>query len=120
MNNAEKGRSGEQSAVNFLMKRGYRIIEKNYRTARGEIDLIAAKDDTISFVEVKTWSKIGIEGLEYSIGKKKRDSIISTSKKYLAGLKENSYSYIDYDVVFIDNNAGRIEFFRNAFTETGA
>ena len=120
MNTAEKGRSGEQSAVNFLMERGYRILEKNYRTRKGEIDLIAEKDKTISFVEVKAWKKIGIEGLEYSIGKRKRSSIINTSKKYLAGLKEDSYSYVNYDVVFIDNNAGRIELLKNAFTETGA
>ena len=120
MNTAEKGKVGEQAAVNYLMKQGYTILERNYRTRRGEIDLIAEKENTISFVEVKYRKKIGIDGLEYSIGKRKRSSIINTSKKYLAGLKEGSYSYIDYDVVFIDNNAGRIEFLKNAFTETGA
>ncbi len=112
-----KGRRGEQQAAEFLLKKGYRILERNFRTKRGEIDLIAEKGDTLSFVEVKAWGSVGFEGLEHAIGYRKQSSIINTSKKYLAGLKDNRYSYINYDVVFIDNNAGRIEFLKNAFTE---
>lgn len=117
MSTFEKGRRGEQRAAEFLLKEGYKILERNFSTKRGEIDLIAEKGDTLSFIEVKSWSNVGFEGLEHAIGYRKQNSIINTSKKYLAGLKGSRYSYINYDVVFIDNNAGRIEFLKNAFME---
>ncbi len=120
MRTFEKGRQGEQKAAAFLEGLGYKILEKNYRTRRGEIDLIAEKNGVLSFVEVKSWRKEGLEDLEYSIDVKKRKNIINTSKSYLLGLKENLYRYINYDIIFIDKTAGEIEFLENAFTETGA
>jgi putative endonuclease len=48
------GRYGEDRAAKYLTDRGYEIIERNWRTARGEIDLIAREKDRIVFVEVKT------------------------------------------------------------------
>lgn len=50
------GRSGEQLAADFLEKHGYRIVERNWRGIRGELDIIAEQDDTTVFVEVKTRS----------------------------------------------------------------
>jgi putative endonuclease len=52
------GRKGEQSAADFLQKKGYVIIEKNFRIRNGEIDIIAIdkKENTLVFVEVKTRS----------------------------------------------------------------
>ncbi|RLE08726.1 YraN family protein [Candidatus Aerophobetes bacterium] len=48
------GRRGEAIAVSFLKKQGYKIIERNYRSKLGEIDIIAREKDNIVFVEVKT------------------------------------------------------------------
>lgn len=49
------GRSGEERAAEFLHRRGYRVIERNWRAKRwGEIDLVAIDGDTLVFVEVKT------------------------------------------------------------------
>lgn len=47
------GRKAERAASNYLEMRGYRIIERNWRRPRCEIDIIAEKDDTVLFVEVK-------------------------------------------------------------------
>ena len=52
--NKRIGRQGEDLAVDFLKKNGYQILEKNFRTKLGEIDIIAQDRDTISFVEVKS------------------------------------------------------------------
>lgn len=52
--NREKGFAGEEIAARFLRKNGYQILERNYRTKSGEIDIIASKKRTIVFVEVKT------------------------------------------------------------------
>lgn len=48
------GTLGERAGAKFLKKQGYRIIETNYRTRYGEIDIIAEDGDTLVFVEVKT------------------------------------------------------------------
>ena len=50
------GREGEKAAIKFLKKNGYRIIEKNFRTHAGEIDIIAELEKVLVFVEVKTRS----------------------------------------------------------------
>lgn len=54
MGNRELGRIGEQAAAELLQMEGYAILERNYRCAEGEIDLIAARGSEVSFVEVKT------------------------------------------------------------------
>lgn len=52
------GDLGEEYAVKLLQKKGYKIIDKNFRSKFGEIDIIAKEGDTLVFVEVKTrWSK---------------------------------------------------------------
>jgi putative endonuclease len=53
----EAGRIGEQIAADFLIRKGFRIIERNYRKPWGEIDIIAEKGGIVRFVEVKTLSR---------------------------------------------------------------
>ena len=54
--NQKRGAAGENAAVVFLEKNGYIILERNYNTRFGEIDIIAGKGDIVAFVEVKTRS----------------------------------------------------------------
>lgn len=50
----ELGKKGEQLAVDFLIKNGYTIVERNYRFNKAEVDIIAKIQDTLAIVEVKT------------------------------------------------------------------
>lgn len=52
-NRRQKGKEGEDLAVDFLRAKGYRILERNFRFERGEIDIIAQEGETLVFVEVK-------------------------------------------------------------------
>ena len=53
MNKRREGNRGEDLAVDFLMKKGYRILERNFRFERGEMDIIAEDDTMLVFIEVK-------------------------------------------------------------------
>jgi putative endonuclease len=50
----EIGRSGEQEALDYFKRKGFRVLEQNWRCRRGEIDLILSQDETVIFVEVRT------------------------------------------------------------------
>jgi len=52
----ERGRTGEALACNFLEQDGYKILQTNFRTRYGEIDIIARRGDAIAFIEVKSRS----------------------------------------------------------------
>ncbi|GAA3632040.1 YraN family protein [Flavivirga jejuensis] len=52
----ELGKKGEQLAVDFLLKNGYDIVERNYRSGKAEVDIIAQQKDTLAIIEVKTRS----------------------------------------------------------------
>ncbi len=118
MNSTEKGRAGEQSAVFFLQRKGFSVLDRNFRTKKGEIDIIAAKDGELSFIEVKAWRSAGYDSLEKAIDEKKQQRIIYASKVYLMGIAEEKYSALHYDIVFIDISTGVIDYIQNAFTET--
>jgi len=114
-NNREKGRLGETIAADYLMKNGYRIIEKNYRTKLGEIDLIAEKDNILVFIEVKSRSNTNF-GFPYeAVNRKKINRIIKASLVYLKQKGYENYQ-IRYDIIEIFlSRDGKINHIKNAF-----
>ena len=109
-----KGRSGEDAAASYLEEKGIKILEKNFRSRTGEIDIVALDGDTLVFVEVKAWSSYGIDALEYAIDAKKRHKIIETSKYFLSLHREYRYMAIRFDVIFVSSG---ITHLASAFTE---
>lgn len=77
------GNAGENLAANFLENHGYKILEKNFRIRAAEIDIIAEKDNTIIFVEVKTRSNIrhGLPAEAVNLHKQKK--IIEAASVFL-------------------------------------
>ena len=63
----EIGKIGENLATTFLMKQGFAILERNYRVKVGEIDIIAQKDNTLHFVEVKSIKVRDLNQIESSV-----------------------------------------------------
>jgi putative endonuclease len=77
------GRRGEEIALRYLARKGYQILERNYRCRYGEIDLIARDGDTLVFVEVKS-RKSDIFGMpEESVGRAKQRKISTVALHYL-------------------------------------
>ncbi len=109
------GNIAEKFVCEYLIKKGYRIIEKNYRAQVGEIDIIAyyPQNDCLVFVEVK-YRKNDFYGLpQEAVTKTKQDKIIKTAMIYLkqTKIKYNNYRF-DVLAVF-DNN--KIDHIENAF-----
>jgi putative endonuclease len=77
------GHSGESIAAVFLEKKGYTILEKNYRTPYGEIDLIAHQADTIIFIEVKTRASSSLGPPEISITRRKAKHMRDAAEYYI-------------------------------------
>ena len=70
---------GENLAKDFLKKRGYRILETNYRCPAGEIDIIARQKDYLVFVEVRTKKSLEFGSPEESITPAKKDRMRATA-----------------------------------------
>lgn len=87
LNSVEIGREGERIAQNYLMKRGYKILEKNWTFGGFEADIIAAEEDTVILVEVKTRLALGelsMEMPELAVDKQKRLKYRTLGFGYLA------------------------------------
>lgn len=81
--NQKIGKFGEDLAVNFLTKRGYKIINRNLKISYKEIDIIAEDKDTLVFIEVKTrTSNYFGDGLE-SMNQQKNHNLVRATELYL-------------------------------------
>lgn len=80
----KKGDEGEDIAFSYLKKKGYTILERNYTTKYGELDLVTKKDKTVIFVEVKSQGQ-GPEDLypELHVDWRKKRHLIRASQAYL-------------------------------------
>ena len=114
----EKGNLGEDRAVNFLLSQKYEILDRNYRIRTGEIDIVALKDDTVVFVEVKSLPHGYLEILSHELNSTKQKKIIKTSKSYLQNHRQYSNRFIRYDVLAIDvPGLDPVHHIVNAFSE---
>ncbi|HEY0665469.1 MAG TPA: YraN family protein [Gallionella sp.] len=80
------GAQAEQWAVQYLAHQGLRLVEQNYRSRFGEIDLIMRDGEVLVFVEVHMRRNAGYGGAAASIDAHKQQRIIRTAQQYLAGL----------------------------------
>ena len=84
MNTRAKGLAGERQAEDFLVGQGYQVLARNFRTRRGEVDLIVRKAGRLAFVEVKNWDALPQDSLGQAIGPAKRRRIVEVARSYLA------------------------------------
>ncbi len=82
--NSARGRRGESLAARELERRGYSIVERNWRCEAGEIDLVAREGETWAFVEVKLRTGKGYGLPEEAITRRKRDRLMNAALMYLA------------------------------------
>ena len=118
MNTKKTGDEGEIRACSYLLSKGFAIIERNWRTKGGEIDIIAYKNDILVFVEVKTLPNGTMDMIQRELNYQKRQRIIKTSKRFLLKHREYNNSYVRFDVIVIDMPGFEsVYHIENAFSE---
>ncbi len=115
----ETGRRGELLAAEFLKSRGYRIIEANFRTPRGELDIIARKEDYLVFVEVRTRHGATLGTPEESVTPRKKAKLVALAQAYLESHPAPEQPW-RIDVVAVElgpGSASRVRLIENAVTQ---
>jgi putative endonuclease len=115
--NRELGQRGEDEGRRFLAARGYVIIEQNFRTRHGEIDLIARERKDLVFVEIKLRRGNDFGRPQEAVGRHKQERIIKSALQYVkkCGLPREN---IRFDVLALGPGPGEIELIRSAFAAT--
>ena len=120
MKRRDTGILGERIAGDFLKKRGYQILETNYRCPHGEIDIIARHGDYLVFVEVRTRKSLRFGSPEESITHAKRQKLIATAWHYQQAIADPPPLLWRIDTVAVElnqkNEILRIELIENAVT----
>jgi putative endonuclease len=105
----ELGQQGESLAVRYLAEQGYEILERNWRCARGELDIIAERGEWLVFVEVRTRTGQACGSPEESITPAKRSRLLELAQTYLqqAGWPDRKWR-VDVIALLLDRH-GRLE-----------
>lgn len=114
------GNRGEDAACRYLKKNGYRILERNYKKVQGkivgEIDIIASKGETLSFVEVKTRKSEEFCLPCEAVTKSKQQKIIKTAYAYIEEKNvDANYSFDVIEVLYDRRNISEIRHLVSAF-----
>jgi len=109
------GKKGEKLAVDFLLDKGYNIVERNYRFDKAEVDIIAQKNQTLAIVEVKTRSTSDFGDPQDFLKPKQIQRIVKAVDEYV--LVNNLDVEIRFDIIAIvkENKGFSIEHLENAF-----
>lgn len=111
----ETGKRGEELATKFLAGKGYTILCNNWYYGKGEIDIVATRDDKMIFVEVKTRESNVFGEPEASVTRRKQRQIIKTADAYIQTKDINLESRFDVISIILNNKKHEIHHIEDAF-----
>ena len=112
----ELGKLGEQLAAQFLLDKGYTILERNFVFDKAEIDIIAQKEeDTIVIVEVKTRNSAFFGDPQSFVTPGKVKLLVKAANEYMIANDLSKEVRFDIISVLKNNTTQKIEHFQNAF-----
>jgi putative endonuclease len=116
MEKKELGKRGEEVALRFLKKKGYRIIEKNYACKMGEMDIIAKEKDTLVFIDEKTRTSALFGPPQLAVNFSKQRQLSKVALNYLKENRlEEAKARFDVVAILLGQKEEGIELIRNAF-----
>jgi putative endonuclease len=104
----------EDVAAAYLMKHGFRVLDRNFRRRMGELDIVAMEGDTLVFVEVKFRSSTSFGTPEDAVGRSKKQIIRRMAQMYINIKRIPENTVCRFDVIAI-NGRGEVLHYRNAF-----
>ena len=109
------GKKGEQLAIDYLVKKGYTILDKNWRFQKAEVDIIAQKEETLAVVEVKTRSSIDFGSPQDFVNPKKIKLLVLAIDEYV--VSKNLDVDVRFDIIAIvhENKNFTLEHLEDAF-----
>lgn len=110
-----QGKAAENKALEFLKRNGLRLIARNYRSRRGEIDLVMEDGDDIVFVEVRYRANSTFGSALESVDRNKQARLIACALQYLSENHLDKASRFDVIGLSPGANGTRIDWVRNAF-----
>lgn len=116
----EIGKQGEELAIDFLKKKGFEILEKNWRFRNAEVDIIVRKNNFISIIEVKTRSS-NVFGEPLTFVDKQKQKLLIKASEWYCEQKNILDVEINFDIISIiikKDNTHSIEHIENAFYAT--
>ncbi|MCL2414789.1 MAG: YraN family protein [Bacteroidales bacterium] len=113
--NLELGKQGEELAKNYLLAKGYTLVEENWRWHHHEVDLIVCNDIYMVFVEVKTRSHVIFGEPEVFVTQEKQQKIIRAANAYMLKSKSPKDARFDIVSVVICNGETSIKHLPNAY-----
>ena len=110
-------RHAEDLAAAYLRKRGYKILHRNLRLDRFEVDIIVQKGDTVAFVEVRSRENDAVAAPEESVNYTKRQHLRAAARRYIAryGQQNVYYRFDVMGVVMPPGDLPQITYYENAF-----
>ena len=111
----ELGKKGEQLAVDFLLKNGYDIIERNYRFDKAEVDIIAKQKGVLAIVEVKTRSTIDFGNPQDFVKPKQIQRLVKAIDEYVTINDLDVEVRFDIIAIVKSGKQFNIEHLENAF-----
>ena len=104
-----QGDAAEERACRHLERSGFTVVERNFRTPGGEIDIVARKGDLLVFVEVRSREVPGFGTPEESVTPAKRRRIVAAARRYLTNVPASSWREARFDVIAIEGRGDSAE-----------
>lgn len=118
----ERGLAAEGMAAEWLEARGWRILDRNYRSRRGELDIVASLGETLAFVEVRSRTASSFGHPLENLSLRKRRSVVAAAIEWALAAKLLDRRAIRFDVIsVVDRGEGEaeIEWIEGAFDAEG-
>ena len=113
----ELGKLGEELAAAYLLEKGYKIVAKNYRSGKAEIDIIALLDNMLIFIEVKTRRTSAFGFPEEAVTAKKKQLLFDAAANYIH--ENNWQGELRFDIISLildkKNTISNLTHFEDAF-----
>ncbi|MBM9498894.1 YraN family protein [Leptospira sp. 201903071] len=102
----QKGAEGETLACDFLISIGHKILKRNFRFSRCEIDIISSNGDSLHFIEVKYWREFKIFDPRLSLNQRKQHRMRMAAEGFLSQDLTFQNHFVSFDLVFINSKKG--------------